>query len=204
VLRPTFLPLVRSFHGVYPATAPRLKEATVAEEREGLRQNLWKFHRAGDREASGRNFHWVAKNARRDIVEGLASLRNCFLLCRLRLRTSLKPSSWVAADFGVLHRAAGVFAFGTVLNSCRATVYMQYRALNRVFPVRPCRSSACFPPPTAHCTLSPTEAGVYLPISSTSQFTLNSCFSCASVSGNYPVSCWYSDFYLLHVSIQNA
>jgi hypothetical protein len=45
-----------------------------------------------------------------------------------------------------------------------------------------------------HCSLSPTEAGVYLAISSMSKNTPNSCFSCASASGNYPTSCWYSDF----------
>jgi hypothetical protein len=131
-----------------------------------------------------------------------------FLLCRLRLRTSLKPSSWEAADFVVLDWPAGVFAFNTAFNSCTATVYVQYTALNRVFPVRAlqkfCLFSAALLTMDDHCSLSPTEAGVYLAISSTSQITLSSFFSCASASGNCPISCWYSDFYFLHVSIPNA
>jgi hypothetical protein len=45
-------------------------------------------------------------------------------LCRLRLLTSLKPSSSIVFDW-----PAGACA-------CRATVYVPYRALNRVFPVR--------------------------------------------------------------------
>jgi hypothetical protein len=47
-----------------------------------------------------------------------------FVLFRFRLRTSLKSSSWVAADFGVLDWPAGVLAFSTAFNSCRATVYV--------------------------------------------------------------------------------
>jgi hypothetical protein len=43
-----------------------------------------------------------------------------------------------------------------------------------------------------HCSPSPTEAGLYLAISLMSRITLNSCFSCASASGNCPISCWYS------------
>jgi hypothetical protein len=39
-----------------------------------------------------------------------------------------------------------------------------------------------------HCSPSPTEAGVYLAISSMSRITLSSCFSCASASGNFPIS----------------
>jgi hypothetical protein len=49
-------------------------------------------------------------------------------LCRLRLLTSLKPSSSVVFDW-----PAGACAFSKVFNSCRATVYVPYRALNRVF-----------------------------------------------------------------------
>jgi hypothetical protein len=120
------------------------------------------------------------------------------VLCRSRLRTSLKPSSWVAADFGVLDWPAGVFAFSTAFNSCRATVYVQYRALNRVFPMRALQKFCLFSSTVLtvddHCSLSRTEAGVYLAISSISQITLNSCFSCASASGICPISCWYSDF----------
>jgi hypothetical protein len=59
-----------------------------------------------------------------------------FVFCRLRLRTSLKPSSWVAADFGVLNGPAGVLAFSTAFKSCRATVYVPYKALKRFFPLR--------------------------------------------------------------------
>jgi hypothetical protein len=50
-----------------------------------------------------------------------------FVLCRLRLRTSLTPSSWVAADFGVLDWTAEVLAFSTAFNSCRATVCICHR-----------------------------------------------------------------------------
>jgi hypothetical protein len=89
-----------------------------------------------------------------------------FVLCSLHLRTSLKPSSWVAADFGVLDWPAGEFAFSVAFNWCRATVYAPYRALNRVFPVRTLQKFCLFFSAMLtmddHCLLSPTEAGLYL------------------------------------------
>jgi hypothetical protein len=42
-----------------------------------------------------------------------------------------------------------------------------------------------------HCSLSPTEAGVYLAISSISRITWNSCFICASASGSCPISSYF-------------
>jgi hypothetical protein len=67
----------------------------------------------------------------------------------------------MAADFGVLDSPAGVFAFSTALNSCRETVYVPYRALNRVFPVRALQNFLLSAALTMddHCSLSPTEAG---------------------------------------------
>jgi hypothetical protein len=59
-----------------------------------------------------------------------------FVLCRLRLRIFFKSSSCVATDFGVLDWPANVLAFSTAFNSCRATVYVPYRALNKFFPLR--------------------------------------------------------------------
>jgi hypothetical protein len=120
------------------------------------------------------------------------------VLCCLCLQTSLKPSPWVAVDFCVLDWPAGILAFSTAPNSCWAAVYMPYRALNRVFPVwalqKFCLFSSALLTMDDHCSLSPTKAGVYLAISSMSQITVNSCFSCVSASGNCPISCWYSDF----------
>jgi hypothetical protein len=55
-----------------------------------------------------------------------------------------------------------------------------------------------------HCSLSPTEAGVYPATSSMSQSTLNSYFRCASASGNCPISRWYSVFNVIRLSVQNA
>jgi hypothetical protein len=54
------------------------------------------------------------------------------------------------------------------------------------------------------CSLSPTEARVYPATSSMSQSTLNSCFSCASESGNWPVSCWCYNLNVLCLSVQNT
>jgi hypothetical protein len=53
----------------------------------------------------------------------------------LRRRTSLKPSSWVE-DLRASDGAAWLLAFSMAFNSCNATVYVPYRALNRVFPLR--------------------------------------------------------------------
>jgi hypothetical protein len=90
------------------------------------------------------------------------------VLCHFRLRTSLKPSSWMAADFGVLDWPAGLHSFSTAFNSCRATVYMPYRALNRFFPLRNLQKFCLFSSAVLmvdnHCSLSPTEAAVYLPL----------------------------------------
>jgi hypothetical protein len=87
------------------------------------------------------------------------------VLCRLLLRTSLKPSSCVAADFGVLDWPAGGLASSMAFNSCRVTVYVPYRALNRGFPVRALRKFCLFPSAALtmddHCSLSPTGAGFY-------------------------------------------
>jgi hypothetical protein len=51
---------------------PRLKEGTISEKREDIRQNLRETHVAGDRETSSRIFCRVTKNEELDIVEGLA------------------------------------------------------------------------------------------------------------------------------------
>jgi hypothetical protein len=58
------------------------------------------------------------------------------VLCRLRRRTTLKPSSWVAEHLGVSDWPVGVLAFSTAFKSCRVTVYVPQRPLNRVLPVR--------------------------------------------------------------------
>jgi hypothetical protein len=96
-----------------------------------------------------------------------------FVLCHLHL---LKPSSWVAVDFGVLDWPAGVLAFSTAFNSCTVTVYVPYRALNRFFPLRTlqkfCLFSSAVLTMDDHYSLSPTEAGVYLAISSMSRIIL--------------------------------
>jgi hypothetical protein len=109
------------------------------------------------------------------------------VLYPLRLRISLKPSSCIAPDFGVLDWPAGVLSF------CTANVYVPYRALNRFFPLRTlqkfCLFSSAVLMMVDHCSLSPTEAGVYLAISSMSRITLSSCFSCALASGNCLISC---------------
>jgi hypothetical protein len=63
----------------------------------------------------------------------------------LGLWTTLKPSSWVAADLSILGWPTGVLAFSTDLNSCRATMCVPYRVLNRVFPLRAL-------PVVLHCT----------------------------------------------------
>jgi hypothetical protein len=119
------------------------------------------------------------------------------VLCRLHLQTSLKLSSWVAADFRVLDWPARVLVINTAFNTCRVTVYVPYSVLNRVFPVRALQKFCLLPSATLtmddHCSLSPTEAGVYPGTSSMSQSTLNICFSCASASGNCPISGWYSE-----------
>jgi hypothetical protein len=99
-----------------------------------------------------------------------------FVPCRLRLRNALKPSSWVAADFVVLDWAAGVLAFSMAFNSCRSTVYVPYRSLNKFFPLgtlqKFCQFSSAVLTMDDHCSLSPTEAGEYLAISSMSRITL--------------------------------
>jgi hypothetical protein len=124
-----------------------------------------------------------------------------FMLSHLRLRTSLKPFSWLVADFGVLDWPAGVLAISTAYKSWIATVYMLYGTLNRFFPLRTlqkfCLFSSAMLAMDDHCSLPHTEAGVYLAISSMTQITLSICFSCASGSGNCPIICWYSDFNLL-------
>jgi hypothetical protein len=90
-----------------------------------------------------------------------------FVLCRLGLRTSLKSSSCVAADFGFLNWPAGVLAFSAAFNSCKATVYVPCRALNRFLPLRTlqkfCVFSSAVLTMVDHYSLSPTEARVTLP-----------------------------------------
>jgi hypothetical protein len=96
-----------------------------------------------------------------------------FVLCRLRLRTSLKPSPWVAADIGALDWSVGVLAFSTAFNSCRVIVYVPYRPLNGVVPLRALRKFCLFSSAVltmdGNRSLSPAEAGMYLAISSMSR-----------------------------------
>jgi hypothetical protein len=128
------------------------------------------------------------------------------VLCLFHLRTSLKPSSRVAANFGVLDWPVRILALITASNSWRATVYVPYRALNRLFPLRAlqrfCLFSAVFTM-AEHCSLSATEAEVYPATSSMSPCNLNSFFSCASTSGNCPIELWYSHFRAQRVFVQN-
>jgi hypothetical protein len=49
---------------------PRLKEATISEEREDVWENLREKHRTGNRKADSRIFCRVTKNQELDIVEG--------------------------------------------------------------------------------------------------------------------------------------
>jgi hypothetical protein len=81
----------------------------------------------------------------------------------------------MAADFGALDWPVRVLAFNTVFNSYRATVYLPYRALNRFYPLRTLQKFYQFSSAVLmmdeHCSLSPTEAGVYLAISSISRIT---------------------------------
>jgi hypothetical protein len=130
------------------------------------------------------------------------------VLCRLRRRTSLEPSSWLAAHLVISDLPARLLAFSRTLNSCRATVYVPYRALNKVFRFgalqKFCLFSSAMFTMEDHCSLSPTEAGVYPATFSMSHTTLNSCFSCASASGNWPSNCRYSDFNVTRLSAQNA
>jgi hypothetical protein len=58
------------------------------------------------------------------------------VLFRLRRGTSLKPSCWLAEHLVVSDLPARLLAFSRAFNSCRATVYVPYRALNRVYPFR--------------------------------------------------------------------
>jgi hypothetical protein len=130
------------------------------------------------------------------------------VLCRLCHRTSLKSSSWLAAHLVVSDLPAGLLTFSRAFNSCRATVYVSYRALNRVFPFRAlqkcCLFSSAMFTMEDQCSLYPTKAGVYPATSSMSHTTLDSCFSCASASGNCPRNCQYSDFNVTRLSTQNA
>jgi hypothetical protein len=57
-----------------------------------------------------------------------------WVLCLFRLRTSLKPSSWVAEDFDGLDCSAAVLALSTAFNSCRATVYVAYKGTKQGLP----------------------------------------------------------------------
>jgi hypothetical protein len=54
------------------------------------------------------------------LQQSLLSLKSSLVVCRLRLQTSWKLPLWVAGSFGALVRLAGVLAFNTALNSCRA------------------------------------------------------------------------------------
>jgi hypothetical protein len=120
------------------------------------------------------------------------------VLCSLSRRTSSKPSSWLAAHLAVSDLPAGLLAFSRVFDSCRAIFYVPYWALNRVFPLRAlqkfCLFSSAMFTMEDHCSLSATEAGVCPATSSMSHTTLNSGFSSASDSGNYPSNCRYSEF----------
>jgi hypothetical protein len=130
------------------------------------------------------------------------------VLCLFRLWTSLKPSFWVAADFGVLAWLAGVLALSTAFNSWWASLYVPQKALNMVFPLKPlqkiCLFSSAEITMADHCSLSPTEPGVSPSTASMSPGILNSWFSCASASGNCPVKLWYSDFKFERLFVQNG
>lgn len=107
--------------------------------------------------------------------------------------TSLKPSSWVVAGFVVFDWPARVLAFSTPFNSCRATVYVLYRALNRVFPVWALQKFCPLSSAVLTIDVTVTHRSWRLPAtSSMSQSILNSCFRCVSASGNCPISRRYS------------
>jgi hypothetical protein len=81
------------------------------------------------------------------------------VLCHLCSRNTLMPSCWLEAHLVVSDLPAGLLAFSRAFNTCRATVYVPYRALNRVFPFKALQkvslfSSAMFTMED-HCSLSP-------------------------------------------------
>jgi hypothetical protein len=98
----------------------------------------------------------------------------------------------VAANFGVLDWPAGLFVFSTAFNSCRATVYVQCRALQRAFPLRAlqkfCLFSSAVLTMDDHCSLSPVSAvrrrrEIVLLVAGTPTLT---CYMCPSKMPDIP------------------
>jgi hypothetical protein len=69
------------------------------------------------------------------------------VLCRFRLRTSWKQSSWAgggSADFGAVFCPAVLLALSMAFKSPNVTVYVRLRALKKSSRSEPCRSWLCF------------------------------------------------------------